>query len=85
MMPEQAQLLTQIMALEFTAVDLNLYLDTHPDDQRALMDYNSAAQELAMLKDQYQRRYGPLTNYGYAPSQYPWAWVNDPWPWEVSF
>ncbi|MDI3538598.1 MAG: spore coat protein [Bacillota bacterium] len=85
MMPEQAQLLTQIMALEFTAVDLNLYLDTHPDDQRALMDYNSTVQELAILKDQYQRRYGPLTNFGYAPSQYPWAWVNDPWPWEVSF
>lgn len=85
MMPEQAQLLTQIMSLEFTAVDLNLYLDTHPDDQRALMDYNGTVQELAILKDQYQRRYGPLTNYGYAPSQYPWAWVNDPWPWEVSF
>lgn len=83
MMPEQAQMLTQIMALEFTAVDFNLYLDTHPNDQRALMDYNSTVQELALLKDQYQRRFGPLTNFGYAPSQYPWAWINEPWPWEV--
>ncbi|HHY92971.1 MAG TPA: spore coat protein CotJB [Firmicutes bacterium] len=82
-MPEQAQMLTQIMALEFTAVDFNLYLDTHPNDQRALMDYNSTVQELALLKDQYQRRFGPLTNFGYAPSQYPWAWINEPWPWEV--
>lgn len=85
MMPEQTQLLVRIMALEFTAVDLNLYLDTHPDDQRALMEYNSVVQELTALKEQYQGRFGPLTNFGYAPSQYPWAWVNEPWPWEVSF
>ncbi|BCV23899.1 spore coat protein CotJB [Gelria sp. Kuro-4] len=85
MMLEQTQMLVQIMALEFTAVDFNLYLDTHPDDQRALMDYNSVVQELAVLKDQYQRRFGPLTNFGYASSQYPWAWVTEPWPWEVAF
>ena len=85
MMPEQTQMLIQMMALQFTAVDLNLYLDTHPGDQRALMDYNAIVQELALLKDQYSRRFGPISNFGSAPSQYPWAWVNEPWPWEVTF
>ncbi|MGI6603838.1 MAG: spore coat protein CotJB [bacterium] len=84
MRSEQKQLLLQLMALGFTAVDFNLYLDTHPDDQRALMDYNATVQELAALRDQYQQRFGPLTNFGYAPSQYPWAWVNEPWPWELA-
>jgi spore coat protein JB len=82
---ERTQLLLQIMALQFTAVDLNLYLDTHPEDRRALMDYNATVQELSQLKEQYSRRFGPLMNFGSCPSQYPWAWVNDPWPWEVTF
>ena len=30
------ELMLRIQALEFTAVDLNLYLDTHPCDARAL-------------------------------------------------
>ncbi len=87
MMPEQTQMLMQMMALQFTAIDLNLYLDTHPEDQRALMDYNAIVQELAIIKDQYSRRFGPpISNFGSAPpSQYPWAWVNEPWPWEVTF
>jgi spore coat protein JB len=63
-------------------VELNLYLDTHPRDQRALRDYNAYTQHLMMLKNEYQRRYGVLTNFGNAQSQYPWSWINEPWPWE---
>jgi len=76
-------LLKRIQELEFAAVDLNLYLDNHPENQQALIDYNKITEELKKLKKMYEAQYGPLTNYGYAPSQYPWAWVNDPWPWEV--
>ena len=32
---ERLELLKEIMALEFSLVDLNLYLDTHPEDERA--------------------------------------------------
>ncbi|HHY08790.1 MAG TPA: hypothetical protein GX530_09830 [Corynebacteriales bacterium] len=37
---DRKQLLVHIMAEEFTAVEFNLYLDTHPDDRKALAAYN---------------------------------------------
>lgn len=75
----------QIMAEEFTAVELNLFLDTHPDDRKALNDYNQTAARLAQLKVQYEQRYGPLTNFGESPSENAWRWVDEPWPWEMNF
>jgi len=75
-------LLRQIQEVEFALIDLNLYLDNYPENQQALVDYNMLTQKLMELKNMYEMQYGPLTNFGYAPSQYPWTWVNEPWPWE---
>lgn len=80
---ERARLLDEIRAIEFMTIELNLYLDTHPDDQKALNDYNTYTKQLMALKDEYQKRYGPLSNFGTAVSEYPWAWINNPWPWEL--
>jgi len=80
---ERARLLDEIRAIEFMTIELNLYLDTHPDDRKALNDYNSYTKQLMALKDEYQRLYGPLSNFGTAVSEYPWAWLNEPWPWEL--
>jgi spore coat protein JB len=73
------------MAEEFTAVELNLFLDTHPDDERALNDYNETVERLRELKAAYENQFGPLTNFGYATSEYPWRWVDEPWPWQINF
>ncbi|NLL70682.1 MAG: spore coat protein CotJB [Epulopiscium sp.] len=81
-MNEREKLLRQIQQLHFATVDLNLYLDTHPMCQQALMQYNRYTQELLQLRRMYEMKYGPLSNFGYAPSQYPWQWVTEPWPWE---
>lgn len=78
-------LLKKIMAEEFTAVELNLYLDTHPDDEKALNEFNDTVRKLNRLKQEYESEYGPLTNFGYATSNYPWKWVEEPWPWEINF
>lgn len=80
---EQLELLKELMALEFTAIELNLYLDTHPNDQRALMEYNAVCQQLMMLKERYERCYGPLTPCN--PSAFPWQWIEEPWPWEICY
>jgi spore coat protein JB len=82
-MLNKKDLLKKIQEVEFTVLDLNLYLDTHSKNERALMDYNMYSQELMKLKKNYEKHYGPLTNFGYAPSQYPWQWINEPWPWEM--
>ncbi|NLW56884.1 MAG: spore coat protein CotJB [Firmicutes bacterium] len=80
---EQLCMLKELMAVQFTALELHLYLDTHPTDQKALMEYNSVVQQLNVLKHEYQQRYGPLT-WG-EPSAYPWQWINEPWPWEICY
>lgn len=80
---QQMQMLLKIQELEFTAIDLNLYLDTHPGDQQALSLYNSVVLQLKQCIEAYEQSYGPLLNFGMAPSQYPWQWINSPWPWEM--
>ncbi|WP_066636629.1 spore coat protein CotJB [Desulfolucanica intricata] len=78
-------MLRQIMELEFTAVELNLFLDTHPDSSEALNYFNQISEELRQAKAQYEMNYGPLMNYGFSPSQYPWQWIEEPWPWEIDY
>ncbi len=73
------QLLLKLTALDFMAVDLHLYLDTHPNDKEALAKYNATIQEAEPLRDEYQKRYGPLYSYR-SPSKYPWQWVKGDWP-----
>lgn len=82
---KQKQMLQQLMACGFTAVELNLFLDTHPDDRKALTDYNDTVKKYGDMRQQYESKYGPLTNFGLAPSQMPWQWVQEPWPWEINF
>lgn len=74
------KMLKEIMALDFMALELNLYLNTHPCDQRALMIFMSTVQQAKMARENYERMYGPLT--AAASKSYPWPWIEDPWPWE---
>ena len=69
----------QIKCYNFAVIELGLYLDTHPNDERALCLHNSYCKTLKDLKDKYQKVYGPLSIY------YPcnkWRWLEEPWPWE---
>ena len=81
--PAKNELMRRIQALEFTAIDLVLYLDTHPDDARALTDYNQIACALSRTKSTYEQQYGPLSSYGMTPAGRRWSWIDEPWPWHV--
>ncbi len=72
-------MMMQIRELNFAIIELGLYLDTQPEDQRALCLHREYTKRLRDLKDKYQKMYGPLTIY------YPcnkWRWLEEPWPWE---
>jgi spore coat protein JB len=74
-------LLREIQAADFALIELNLYLDTHPYEQRTITIYSNMVQRAKMLRDTYERLYGPLT----ITSPYvkcPWQWIDSPWPWE---
>jgi spore coat protein JB len=74
------KLLRNLMAADFTVIDLNLYLNTHPYDQNAICIYNQSVQRAKILRENYERMYGPLTPAFI--SSCPYQWVEGPWPWE---
>lgn len=85
-MNSRQELLNQIRAIEFMALELNLYLDTHPCDARAIKEYNMYTQQLMALKSEFEMLYGPLTNFGNTLNQAAtWRWIEDPWPWEQDY
>lgn len=79
------ELMLRVQELGFACVDLNLYLDNHPEDKNAINTYNKFCTQFAQARCAYESKYGPLTNFGYAPSNYPWQWVNEPWPWDIEY
>ena len=42
----RSEIILKIQELSFACVDLNLYLDTHPDDACAINMYNSFTKQL---------------------------------------
>lgn len=76
-------LLEKLQAVDFVLVELNLYLNTHPDDLQAIEQFNKLTQERTAIANEYQILYGPLQNFGRAYSKYPWEWNQTPWPWQV--
>ena len=77
----QQSLLCSISEAQFICVELQLYLDTHPDDQKALTDYAWFSKKLKNLIAQYESQYGPLLNFGLSDTAGS-SWVNSKWPWE---
>lgn len=84
-MEKRLSMLKEIQALEFFAIELNLFLDTHPGDRAALRDFYAIREKLFEDVKRYEEMYGPLTVFGNAPAQCPWPWIEDPWPWEIEY
>lgn len=73
---EREKMIMKIKELDFAIIELALYLDTHPEDQKALCLHRNYAKKVKDLKDKYQKVYGPLT------INYPcnkWRWLEQPW------
>ena len=70
------------MSLYFVMVELELYLDGHPNNTEALARYRCIRAEYDALAVRYQKIYGPLLARN-NDSETEWKWVKEPWPWEV--
>ena len=73
------EMINEIKALDFAIIELSLYLDTHPEDMKAIDMHNDYCLKVKNLKDKYQKMYGPL-NIFYQSDK--WNWLDNPWPWE---
>ena len=79
-MNDQAELLTKVDAYCFACHDVNLYLDTHPNDKDMLNLFTELSKDVKTVTDEYEKKYGPL--FVNSSKTYPWAWNESPWPWE---
>lgn len=81
----KAELIRKLHELNFYAVELNLFLDTHPNDSKALQDYKRVLDSLEQLRKIYNQTSGSFMNFGhgYVKGNY-WDWVSpdEQWPWE---
>lgn len=73
----------ELQAVDFVLVELTLYLDTHPDDQKVIAQFNQFQQRKQALMKKFEGTFGPLQEFGNSPTDANWSWAAAPWPWQV--
>lgn len=81
--PKYYELMCRLQETDFVLVELTLYLDTHPDDLKAIQQFNQMAMLRQQIAHDFEQQFGPLLQFGHSFSRYPWDWKDDPWPWQV--
>lgn len=79
---ERENLLNQWQQYNFALVDLDLYLDAHPNDRNAVKLYQDYLRNAKQILNKYESMYGPLTLDSSDMKQTNWEWIRAPWPWE---
>ena len=80
---EQEKKRYELQAMCFAAHELNLYLDTHPNDQSMMSLLNDYRRKAEDLTKAYEEKYGPLTVSSSGMENSAYSWIESPWPWEV--
>lgn len=73
------ELMRAIMEADFFAQDLKLYLDTHPDDTRAVEMFREAVNQAKACKAAFEDSFYPLTASS-AGMNGTWDWPEGVWP-----
>ena len=60
---EREMMLQKLMELDFLAVDLGLYLNTHPTETEAINAYNQTIEAADTLRMKFEAAYGPLCSF----------------------
>lgn len=81
-MNDQARLLTLVDSYCFAIIDIGLYLDLYPNDRDMIALYAQYQDELKKATMEYENKYGPLKLSSQTLNEYPWKWIDNPWPWE---
>lgn len=79
-MTEREILLKKISTYQFAALDLQLFLDTHPGDSETIIKLKQYKEMLKPLVDEYEQKYGALQKRAVEGNR--WSWIKAPWPWE---
>lgn len=76
-------MLHKIDSISLALQDTVLFLDTHPDDPKALAFFEECSKMRNQALEDYAKEYGPLIidDVTVSDADY-WNWINQPWPWE---
>lgn len=84
-MSEKQLLKEKIHQYDFSIIEAELFLDTHPNCRRALAVLHEMKTERAALVKNYEAKYGAyIVRAADVNDKNRWAWVDSPWPWENS-
>ena len=75
--------LRDLQAIDFSLVEVGLYLDAYPHSQEALAYYRKLLEERSRLLAERQAANCPPVTAMDSHSANEWTWVNGPWPWEL--
>ena len=81
-MTEKEALMKQLCAQQFAAIEVNLFLDTHPRNTAALEAMKKYTEKYNELKKKYEEKFGMLDIFSPNNSDCEWTWIKGPWPWE---
>lgn len=75
------QALLEVQMFDFVAHEINLYLDTHPKNQRMIQLYHEYVDKANQARENFEKEFGPLfvTN---SQSENNFDWIKGPWPWD---
>ena len=79
---DRERMLWKINCISFMVDDLQLFLDTHPNEAAALECFQKYRAARVKLLKEYAARYSPLT-VDTAVDENHWKWVDCPWPWQL--
>ena len=74
--------LLNLNQMQFACHELNLLLDNYPNDQNILNLFNKYRLNFYNLLQSFEDKYGPITILSDNFNNIPWAWDDEPWPWE---
>lgn len=79
---QKEELLYNILMHKFALTELNLYLDTNPNNQEVINLYKKYLMDEKQLCKEFEKNYGPLTIDSENIGTNTWNWIKSPWPWE---
>lgn len=85
-MNEKNKIAEKIRQIDFAMYELNLFLDSNPNNERAIRLLESYRKAKANLIKDYEEKYGAyIVTFDDVPAKAPFSWTKGPWPWEREF
>ncbi len=83
MMNEKYEMKKCIDSLCFSILETELFLDTHPHDQKALHMLREYRRRKSEAIAAYEAKFGKyVVTKSDVPAAHHWSWIDSPWPWE---